>query len=75
MSKAKIAVLLIFLLAMAATTNAVNCCTDNHAWGDPKVHHCLGPDDEDNCNTWCMQDCRGGICKIRNKLHVCHCYC
>ncbi|KAI3926268.1 hypothetical protein MKW98_028404 [Papaver atlanticum] len=41
------------------------CCGEN------KMANC----NDDACNTFCMESCRGGVCKWRGGKHGCHCYC
>ncbi|GAV77875.1 hypothetical protein CFOL_v3_21343 [Cephalotus follicularis] len=48
------------------------CCREH-----PEFGQCLpGNESEENCNTYCSQQCRGGFCKrFANNHHQCHCYC
>ncbi|KAI3854114.1 hypothetical protein MKX03_008879 [Papaver bracteatum] len=66
-----IAFLLMFIVvcsdlsSVMVTDAAPVCCGEN------KMANC----NDDACNTFCMDSCRGGVCKWRDGKHGCHCYC
>ncbi|GAV77872.1 hypothetical protein CFOL_v3_21340 [Cephalotus follicularis] len=48
------------------------CCREH-----PEFGKCVpGNESEENCNSYCSKQCRGGFCKrFANNHHKCHCYC
>ncbi|XVF06938.1 hypothetical protein REPUB_Repub06bG0094200 [Reevesia pubescens] len=47
------------------------CCKEH-----PEFGRCLPGHEDEKCQKYCIQECRGGFCKqMSNGHHECHCYC
>ncbi|KAL9278844.1 putative defensin-like protein 20-27 [Arabidopsis thaliana] len=54
--------------------NGGSLCCNNH----PKFGKCNTKNDEQRCNSWCLNGCdngKGGYCKSMSHGGQCHCYC
>ncbi|RZC47237.1 hypothetical protein C5167_040197 [Papaver somniferum] len=65
-----IAFLLMFIVVCSdfssvMVADAAKCCGEN------PMANC----NDDACNTFCMESCGGGLCKVRGGKRGCHCKC
>ncbi|KAI3924679.1 hypothetical protein MKW92_024846, partial [Papaver armeniacum] len=51
--------------SVMVTDAAPVCCGEN------KMANC----NDGACNTFCMESCGGGVCKVRGGKRGCHCNC
>ncbi|XP_019099939.1 PREDICTED: defensin-like protein 22 [Camelina sativa] len=72
------ALLLVLLFSIdvegSISTESGSLCCNSH----PKFGKCNTSQDEDRCNTWCLNGCdngKGGQCKPLPHGGQCHCFC
>ncbi|CAH2072374.1 unnamed protein product [Thlaspi arvense] len=64
---------LLFTIDVEGSDNSSLCCNTH-----PKFGPCKIPQDNERCNTWCLQGCdnkKGGFCKPLPTGSKCHCFC
>lgn len=64
---------IIFLFCLAASAQDSKCCDSHSQLGncEPGIDDIPGGE----CWDYCIDGCRGGVCKKVGSGHLCHCYC